>query len=348
MRRWVGVFLAAGVTACALAIPSEAIHVRTLTVVGSARLELPSKEATENDAVHFAWDPPAADIVDGDSLLVCWNGRFDRSQLVSDRAPKEICSSGQAGGQMGTVEGNSSGRYNPLAAGHYEAFVRRFTACVNDCYPPPPPDWSASNVVSFDVVDPCRLRLEGFRGKAPSYLPMVVGQPVPCSVGVSGDLRVSGEDGSVISLASSRLSSIEHNEYELPWIPILQIGARGANSDVSFSLKKRLSQFTIAHTGSAMLIAVSPVTAKIVHRKNVSRIHVLSGRVVALGIGSDYIQRGDLVPYCGRKAPTIACLSRIRYRYFTMKRGTSLRAKVLRAGQKATFRKAKSLASIVH
>ena len=255
--------------------------------MGNPRLELPSKDGGDNDAVRFAWDPPAADIVDGDALLVCWNGRFDRSQLTSNRPSAEICSSGRAGGQAGTVEGSSSGKYNPIAAGHYEAFVRRFTACVTDCYPPPPPDWSASNVVSFDVVDPCRLRLDGYTGKAPEYLPMVVGQPVICSVGVGGDLRVSGEDGSKISLASSRLSSIDHNEFELPWIPIFQIGARGANSDVSFTLKKRLSQFTIAHTGSAMVLAVSPATVKIVHRRNVSRIHARSGRVVALGIGSD-------------------------------------------------------------
>jgi hypothetical protein len=130
---------------------------------------------------------------------------------------------------------------------------------------------------------------------------------------------------------------------------MLQIGSRAASSDVKFSLKSRLGHFfTIAHTGAVMLVSVSPASATIVHRRNVSRVRVTSGRVVALGMGWDFIPRGDLVPYCGRKRPTMTCLSRIRYRYFTMKRGTSIRAKVLRAGQKATFRKAKSLASIVH
>jgi len=348
MRRWIGVLLAAGVTAGAIALPSLATHVQTLSVVGSARLELPSKDAGENDAVRFAWDPPAADIVDGDSLLVCWNGHFDRSQLASNRGANEICSTRQAGGMSGTVESSSSGKFNPTAAGHYEAFIRRFTACVNDCYPPPPPDWSATNVVSFDVVDPCRLRLEGFTGKAPEYLPMVVGQPVTCGIGVSGNLRVSGEDGSSIALESKKLSSIDYNTFELPWAPILQIGTRSATSTVNVDLKRRLSEFAIVHTGAAMVLVVSPAKLSMIHRRNVTRIHVRSGKVVALGMGWDLIPRADLSRYCGRKHPTIACLSRIRYRYFTMKRGTSLRAKVLRAGQKATFPKAKSLASIVH
>ena len=104
---------------------------------------------------------------------------------------------------------------------------------------------------------------------------------------------------------------------------------------------------TSASTGAAHVLAVAPAKARLTFRNGVGRVDVQSGRVVALGVGS-YEAAWEIERYCGRRRPTIACLSKMRYRYFTMKRGTSLRAKVLRAGQRATFRKAKSLASIVH
>jgi hypothetical protein len=350
MRLGVVGLVVSAVVACVLAVPSSATHERIiLSIDGTNRLELPHVDGRDNDVIRFSWGPPPMEFFEGDNLWVCWNGRFDRSQLTSDRPSSEICSSGSPGSLTGSVDPSTKtkGTFNPTAAGHYEAFIKRLTACQDNCYPPPPPHWNASNVVAYDVVDPCRLRLDGLRGKAPEYLPLVIGQPVTCTIGVEGDLRVSGEDGSKITLASARLSSIHYDDFELPWAPMFKIGSRGANSDVSFSLKSRLSQFPIAHTGAAMVIAVSPASVKIVQRRNVSRIRVLSGRVVAFAMGSDFIARSDLVPYCGRKRPTIACLSKIRYRYFTMKRGTSLRARALRTGMKATFRKPRSVVTIL-
>jgi hypothetical protein len=348
MRRWIGVLLAAGVTAGAIALPSSATHEQiTLTVLNGSRIELPYVDDQSQLAqARFSWSPATLP-GEGDNVPICWNGHFDRSQLASNRQPNEYCSSGSNGTMAATAEGASASE-DVLAAGHYEVYVKRFTPCEANCFPPPPPHWNASNVAEFDAVDPCRLRLESFKTTG-SHFPMLVGAPITCSVAVTRELRVSGEDGSSISLASPKLSSIAYNSYELPWAPMLQIGSRAASSDVKFSLKSRLGHFlAIAHTGAVMLISVSPASATIVHRRNVSRVRVTSGRVVALGMGWDFIPRADLVRYCGRKRPTMTCLSRIRYRYFTMKRGTSLRAKVLRAGQRATFRKAKSLASIVH
>jgi len=134
----------------------------------------------------------------------------------------------------------------------------------------------------------------------------------------------------------------------LPWVPMLQLSAGGSNADLSVTLKSHLAQFaTFASTGAAQVIAVSPAGVTFVHRKDVTKVRVRSGRVVALGIGHYGMRSVDMVRFCGRKRPTIACLSRIRYRYFTMRRGLSLKAKVLRRGQSATFRRPRGSVTLV-
>src|SRR6187431_60092 len=116
MRRWIGVLLAAGVTAGAIALPSSATHEQiTLTVLNGSRIELPYVDDQSQLAqARFSWSPA-------------------------------------------TLPGEGE---DVLAAGHYEVYVKRFTPCEANCFPPPPPHWNASNVAEFDAVDPCRLRLE--------------------------------------------------------------------------------------------------------------------------------------------------------------------------------------------
>ena len=94
------------------------MHVQiALRIVGDDRLELPFITDPENQQYvsRFAWEPPA-DPLEGDNLFVCWNGRFDRSQLTSNRQPNEFCSSGSNGAQTGEVEG-ATGKVAPIQAG---------------------------------------------------------------------------------------------------------------------------------------------------------------------------------------------------------------------------------------
>ena len=176
MRLGVGVGLVAAIAAAAFALPSSASHEVISLQVSPERIELPfvGGENTSLPA-RFAWSP--ADTTGADSFVyLCWNGTWDRSQLTSDRREDQLCSSGAAG-SGGSASGATTAEYFPSEPGRYEAVVRRWTPCEVDCDPPPPLHWNASNVVAFEVVDPCRLTLGALETRT-RHTPMMVGAPV--------------------------------------------------------------------------------------------------------------------------------------------------------------------------
>lgn len=332
MRLWLGGISVLGILAGAVALPSTASHEPIRLSVADSRIELPNVEGNEGVSIRFTWSPTRSYY---ESVAICWNGVLDRSQLTSNQNDDQLCSDGANG-----TSGQGSADFEVNTAGRYEAAVRRRTYCEIDCDdPPPPPHVDASNVVTVDVVDPCRLRLQSFKTIG-SHLPMLVGAPVACSMYVRGaesGFHVTGEDGSAIELKASHSSILQYDE--LPWIAALRLKAAGIRSDVSLSLGSRLSQFvTFASTRAGLVVAVSPARVTLTHRGGVTKVRVRRGRVVALGLGQYDMREADLARFCGRKRPTIGCLSKIRYRFFFMKRGRYLKAKVLGAGQAATFR----------
>lgn len=328
MRLGVGVGLVAALAAAAFALPSSAGHQEIRLQVSPARIELPRVQGdNETLPVQFTWSPSAP--AGQGEVLICWNSPIDVTTL--DR-----CSSRNGGN--GATGDETSAQFFANEAGRYEALARWQTWCEENCFPPPPPHWNVSNIVSFEVVDPCRLRLQAFESKG-AHTPTLVGAPIGCNIFVlQGELKVAGEDGSAIGITSSASGSITYEDFEFPGYTALRVKAAGARADLSVGLRSRLGQFvTFASTGAAQVIAVSPANVDFVHRGNRTTIRVRSGSVVALGIGQYVVRRPDMVRFCGSKRPTIACLSKIRYRTFTMRRGRSLKARVLRAGQSATI-----------
>src|SRR5688572_27685194 len=317
MRLGVGVGLVAAIAAAAFALSSSASHEVITLQVSPARIELPfvGGENTSLPA-RFAWSP--ADPTGADSRVSqCWNGTWDRSQLTSDRGEGALCSS-RAAGAVGGGSGTTTAEYFPNEAGRYEAVVRRSTPCEVDCDPPPLPHWNASNVVVYEVVDPCRLRLGALETRT-SHTPMMVDAPVRCDVFVDGTVRLRGEDGSVLALASAG-NSWTYHPTELR-APVFRLRSTGARADLDFNLKQHLGGLiTRASTPAAQVISVAPADVTMRHRGGVTTVRVRRGTVVALGIGQyDFgspLRRSEIYRFCPRGRPTIRCLARIRYRFF--------------------------------
>ena len=131
---------------------------------------------------------------------------------------------------------------------------------------------------------------------------------------------------------------------------MFRLRATGARADLDFNLKQHLGGLiTRASTGAAQVISVAPADVTMRHRGGVTTVRVRRGTVVALGIGQyDFgspLRRSEIHRFCRRGRPTIRCLGRIRYRFFTTKRVQ--RAKILRAGQVARFKRPPSVVRIV-
>jgi hypothetical protein len=331
----VGVFVA-GV----LALPAGANHERITLHAVDSHLVLSGVATGEPIPVRFTWAPEDT-LFESSNVMLCWNGHFDRARLADDvKNWDELCSSSATNGSniaSHDQESFTSATYDALDAGRYEAVIRRETRCESDCYPPLPPHWNVSNVVTVEVVDPCRFELESVTGKVELF-PLLVGAPVPCEAQVNGELRVRAEDGTRVAL-KSKAAYLRYDTQYLKSSPVLRLATRGSGSSISFETKGALAHLvTSASTQGGHVLAVSPASVTMTGKNGVGRIHVNRGRVVALGVGVVEVQ-DHIAHYCGEKHPTIACLSKIRYRFFTMKRGTSIKARVLRAGQSATFRK---------
>jgi hypothetical protein len=342
--------LAAG----AFALPAGANHEQITLHAVDSRLVLSDVSTGEIVPMRFSW-APADTLFEGSSVLLCWNGHLDRSRLLDDvRNWSELCSSGSSGVMNATRDSDSfsTATYDAIAAGRYEAVVRRRTPCEEPCYPEPPPHWNASNVVTVDVVDPCRLRLVSLTARG-FHFPLQAGSPMACATLLdSGRLEAAGEDGSEIALTGAGQIAVDYvtrNNFTGRPIPgpIFRLKAGGNPAALTFATGSRLGGLvTSASTGAVHVLAVAPASVQLSFRDNVGRVHVRSGRVVALGVGP-YEAALEIERYCGRRRPTIACLSKMRYRFFTMRRGTSLQARVLRAGQSATFRRKRGVIKFV-
>jgi hypothetical protein len=254
--------------------------------------------------------------------------------------------------QVAQHDSDSTATYDAMTAGRYEAVVRRQTPCADPCFPPPPPHWNASNVVVVEAVDPCRLRLVSVAARGFQF-PLLPGAPMACATLLdSGTLEADGEDGSKIALTGTGQIAVDYNLRNnvtgRPLAgPVFRLKAGGKPASVTFTTRSRLGGLvTSASTGAVHVLAVAPAKARLTFRNGVGRVDVQSGQVVALGVGP-YEAAWEIERYCGRRRPTIACLSKMRYRYFTMKRGTSLKARVLRAGQSATFRRHRGVIKFV-
>jgi len=342
------VVLTALVLAGVFALASSANHEHIALQSATARVELADPFSGETVPLRFTWSPPDTLFARGEVLL-CWNGHLDRARLTADvRDREQLCSSGSSGLQTANNDSDSTATYDALSAGRYETVVRRQTPCADPCYPPPPPHWNASNVVAVEVVDPCRLRLVSVAARGVDF-PLEPNAPMACSTLLdSGALEAAGEDGSKIALTGTGpiyvAYNLRNNFSGRPLTaPVFRLKAGGTPASVTFTTRSRLGDLvTSASTGAVHVLAVAPAKARLTFRNGVGRVDVQSGRVVALGVGP-YEAAWEIERYCRRRAPTIACLSKMRYRFFTMKPGTSLKARVLGAGQSATFRRHKGV-----
>ena len=351
MRLGVGGFAVAIVLAGALAVPSMANHEHIVLQAVDARVELPSVNGGDVVPMRFTWSPEDT-FFERSNIHICWNGRFDRSRLLENPFPVSACSSGSAGLNSASSEDFSHAHYDTISAGRYEAFIQRETPCEENCFPPPPRHFNASNVVVVEAVDPCRLRLASLRTRG-FHFPLEVGSPMSCATLLAtGELEAVSEDGTRIALTAAGPISVEYvtrnpfTSRPTPG-PIFRLRAGGNTATVTFTTGGHLGHLvTSASTGAVHVLAVAPASARLTFRNGVGRVRVLRGRVVALGVGP-YEAALEIERYCGRRPPTITCLSRMRYRFFTMRRGTSIRARVLRAGQSATFRRRRGVIKFV-
>jgi hypothetical protein len=330
----------------AIALPAGATHEQITLHAESTHLALSDVSTGEIVPMRFSWSPSDT-LFEGSSVLLCWNGRLDRPRLADDvQNWNELCSSGSSG-LMGATRDEGSfttATFDALTAGRYEAVIRRLTPCEGTCDPPPPPHWNVSNVVSVDVVDPCRLKLVSVQAQG-FHFPLEVGSPMSCQTLInSGKLEGEGEDGSRFTLTGASQLSLDYitrnySTDEPVLHPIFRLRAGGTPAEVTFSTGSRLGGLvTSVSTGAVHVLAVRPASGKLTFRKGVGHVHVTRGRVVVLGVGP-YEAAWEIPRYCGKRKPTITCLSKMRYRFFTMKRGTSIKARVLRAGQNVTFKR---------
>ena len=333
MRLGLGGLLGAIVVAAALALPSRASHEPIELRVLDQKVELASVQGADEAAVRFEYSPPHPDGRAG--ILLCRNGVIDRAGLTS-KHENDLCSSGTAG-LNGTVGDATSAVAQIGATGRYEAVQRRQTLCRFDCEdPPPPPHWNASNVVAFDVVDPCRLTLGTFRFTTRTE-PVMRGAPFPCALAVKGSMELTGEDGSALSMASTGFLSVEYRTHEFR-VPTFMIGADGASADLTARLGPRLASAMAARarTNAVTVFWMTPGTVSLVHRNRVTTVRVRQGRVVVINASSQFSLMQEVRRRCGTGRPTIACLLRIRYKFFT--RRQIMRPRVLRAGQSARLK----------
>jgi hypothetical protein len=186
------------------------------------------------------------------------------------------------------------------------------------------------------------------------YFPLQAQSPMSCGTLLnSGELKGKGEDGTQFTIKAGGPISLDYltrnnfTDKPLPY-PVFRLRAGGKPAEVTFSTGSRLGgMVTSASTGAVHVLAVSPASAKLTFNHGVGRVHVNRGKVVVLGVGPN--EAALAIPwYCGKRKPTIACVSKIRYRFYTMPRGKSIKARVLHAGQSATYRRHKGVMSYVH
>ena len=335
------------VLAGALAVPSLASHEQIVLQAVDSQLVLPDPHQGDVVPMRFTWSPDDT-LFERSNIHICWNGRFDRSRLLENPFPVSACSSGSQGFIGASTDDYSHAHYDTLDAGRYEVFIQRETPCEGSCYPPPPRHFNASNVVAVEAVDPCRLRLSALSAKGVQF-PLEVGSPMKCETNFrSGKLAASSEDGSRIDLDGSPESGfgtgvdyMTSNYFtgERLAKPVFRLRTGGKRSTLTFRTGSRLGALvTSASNGVVHVLATAPASVELTYRNGVGRVHVRSGRVVALGVGQQ--EAAWAIPlYCGHRQPTIACVSKMRYRYYAMKRGKSIKARVLRAGQSARFRR---------
>ena len=276
----------------ALALPAGANHEQIALHAADSRLVLPDVATGEPIPMRFSW-APADTLFERSNVLLCWNGHFDRARLADDvKNWNELCSSSATNGSNVAnrdQDSLTSATYDALDAGRYEAVIRRETPCEGACYPPPPPHWNVSNVVTLEVVDPCRFELESVKGKVELF-PLLVGAPVPCQLQVNGELRVRGDDGTTVAL-KSKAAYLHYDTQYLKSSPVLRLATRGSGSSINFQTKGALAHLvTSASTQGGHVLAVSPASVKMSAKNGVGRIHVNSGRVVALGVGTVEVQ----------------------------------------------------------
>lgn len=343
MRRWIGVVTAVAGVAASLALPSaasdEQIH---LTIVGKNRVELTElglgRENT-TESIRFDYSPPEP--FGQGFIATCRNGRFDRATLLAEGAfARGACSSGIPG-QDGASGDATTAHMFPQSVGRYEAVQTRRAGC-EWCEPPVEPHWNVSNIVTFDVVDPCRLTLVSFesRTRTPG---LTAGAPMDCNLFLlEGRAELRGEDRSSIRLAASNGLTLESSSKELGG-PVLRLSASGNRADVAYRLGPRLGGFVLTYgtTPAVTAISLGQSDVTLTHRNGQTTMRVRRRPVVAVRLTFlhvlDAIKRA-----CGNRRPTVKCLARIRYR---LSPGQKIeRATIVRAGQTRRFKRVRGVA----
>jgi hypothetical protein len=268
-------------------------------------------------------------------LVVCRNGRIDP---VSLQGRTTTCSGDAASSSFSGPD--EAGRFEGSlrVAGRYEAGFKRWFQTENRY------EWS--NIISFQVVDECRLRA-AVVSLTPA-LPTRKGAPITCSSGEHhGHAILLGDDGSRLALSSSGALAW-HYETGYFGVPAFQLVATGygrTRSDIAYRLGARLSRWVLlasTQTGArrgdvASVASIAPADVSLSHRSGVTRVSVRRGTVVGYRLQLD-----ELVSHIARRCrsrPTLGCLTAIRYRM-----GKNLRqieaGKVIRAGGSAVFSRA--------
>lgn len=257
------------------------------------------------------------------SLAVCVNGRLDRSTLAAPRGPR--CS-----GLSAAAYDDRGGGVLDLyleTAGRYEVVARRLGGENYDHF-------NVSNVLTFEAIGPCRLR--AVRLTIPIESHWLPGAPVDCNGGGVGLAVLRGDDGSEIRLVSGREYVAWGYDTQLMRVPVFWLGGTGTKADISYRTGAYFgSKVVQTSTAAVIVFSTAPADVSVSHRSGVSRVRVRRGTAVAVrtrGTGL-YAQIRRLCP----RRPTVACLSGIHYQVGGLRK-RSERARVIRAGQSATFK----------
>jgi hypothetical protein len=256
------------------------------------------------------------------SLAICVNGRLDRSALANPREPR--CS-GLSGG---AYDDRGAGIVDLFlqTAGRYEVAARRLGGENYD-------HLNVSNVLTFEAIGPCRLR--AVRLTIPTEYHWLPGAPVECNDGGVGLAVLRGDDGSEIRLVSGRDYVAWGYDPRLLGVPVFLLSGNGTKADLSYRTGTYLGSKVIqTSTAAVMLFSTAPAGVSVRHRNGVSAVRVRRGVAVAVRIRGNELY-AQIRRLCSRR-PTVACLGRIRYTVGGLRKRTE-RAKVLRAGQSATF-----------
>lgn len=308
MRR--GVFLAvAGVVALAHPVASSGTHVpiRLTLLKDVFELSAENLDGGSPDLDVARISPPGAAAGSGSAAFYCAN---EPGECGGGRMSAEIA------GDIVRLPLARTGRYKLYAVG-----VSGYHAHL-------------SNVVQFDVVDPCRFtgQVKGTR----IWPPPMPGAPVICLGRGNGSVDLRSTDGSRLRMSGTIGWWLRPgSRFGLP-MDVLQLEGERTGPVIHFSWGPNFGRFlTRIRTAGAEVVTYGPAEVQIRHASKITTVSVKRGFAVGYR-ERKYPLEHHIRRRCGGR-PTAKCLSTIRYVVGGWRKRVE-RAKVIRPGQTAQFK----------